>query len=352
MSAYEAEELFPQKSEYDGAQHLLDIIEEKVTIPGCSDVLINSQRLWVDSGQGLQEHSFPPTVKEKHVRELAIRLAAQTQRRLDIASPIVDAQTPQGWRLHAVLPPVAHPGTLISIRIPRAHTIDFDMCIRQGWHPHIVDMIRATVAAKRSMLIAGATGSGKTTLLSAAIDCIPSHERVICIEEVPEIKVNHPHCVFLHERSANIHGKGALPLGELVRAAMRMRPDRLILGECRGREIADVMTAFNTGHPGGAMTIHANSTRDIPARLQALGASARMSEREVIVQSHAAFDVLIHMSRGNDGIRRAHEIAVWDPLSGTGAPGVQQALTMSHDGQCLRGPGWRTLQKLVNQERL
>ncbi len=345
-------------SELSGADRLLNAIQTCAELPGCSDVLVNGQRLWVDAGQGLCEQPFPHSVTSADVRELAIRLAAQADKRLDVASPIVDAQMPQGWRLHAVLPPIAQPGTLISLRIPRTTGVSFDDCIRQGWSPLIIRIIQRAIKAHATVLISGATGSGKTTLLSAAIQYMPSDERIVCIEEIPEIHSTHPHCVYLHERSPNIQGKGAISLEELIRAAMRMRPDRIVLGECRGSEIRQVITAFNTGHRGGAMTIHANSAADIPARLYALGATAHMSEKEITSQSLVAFDLLIHMVRGNDGVRRVEEVAVWDRYDSqdpskqhmSGRLSVLSAVRVDEQGSDVRGPGWQQMLDIIGGE--
>lgn len=347
-----------QTAARSGPDKLLHTIHTCAKLPGCSDVLVNGQRLWVDDGKGLREHPFPQDVSSADVRELAIRLAAQADRRLDIASPIVDAQMPQGWRLHAVLPPIAQPGTLISIRIPRAAGVNFDDCIRQGWPPQVIRIIQQAIKARATVLIAGATGSGKTTLLSAAIQYMPPDERIVCIEEIPEIHSTHPHCVYLHERSPNIQGKGAVSLEELVRAAMRMRPDRIVLGECRGPEIRQVITAFNTGHRGSAMTIHANSAADIPARLYALGASAHMSEKEITSQAIVAFDLLIHMARGSDGVRRVDEVAVWERHDNH-SPGkqhvhggltVRSAFQVDEQGQVIPGPGWQQMLRIIGEE--
>lgn len=297
--------------EEDGAQILLSTIEKVGEERGCTDILVNGTQLWADFGQGLIRCSLAAQVRAEDVRSLAVRLAALADRRLDRASPIVDATMPQGWRLHAVIPPIATPDTLISIRIPRHYYMSLEDFIRVGWHPRLIELLKRLVDIKANVIISGATGSGKTTLLSAALGQASPRERLICIEEVSEIHTQHPHCVHLQERDANIENVGSLGLSELVKAAMRMRPDRIILGECRGSEVREVMSALNTGHSGCWATIHANSAADVPARLHALGALAGMSAAQVRVQALSAFDAVIHMERGGDGIRAVTQIGVF-----------------------------------------
>lgn len=317
---------------------LIRAIEGHAATPGCTDILINGTTLWVDTGHGVVEQPFPHGVKREDVQRVAIRFAALAHRRLDQASPIVDARMPQGWRLHAVIPPVAEPDTLISIRIPQQHTLTLDGLIRYGWEPWLVTTLKVLVTRRLNVLISGGTGTGKTTLLSAALGQVPSNERIVCIEEVPEIFPLHPHCVHMYERHPNVHGKGAIPLSELVRAAMRMRPDRIILGECRGSEVRDVMTALNTGHSGGWATLHANSAIDVPARLTALGALAGMSASEVAAQAIAAFAAVIHLQRLPDGQRTIASLAYLHQ-DGEGMA-CRQVAVRSREGKMLVTDEW------------
>ncbi len=185
--------------------------------------------------------------------------------RLDDASPIADGTLPGGVRLHAVLAPVSGSGTLISLRVLGTRRLGVADLEARGTLPGPVGpLLRGLVAARANVLISGATGSGKTTLLSAALSLVGVDERIVCIEEVPEIAPAHPHCVHLVEREPNIEGRGAITLPDLVRAAMRMRPDRLVLGECRGPEVRDVLTALNTGHDGGWATLQPTARRTCP----------------------------------------------------------------------------------------
>lgn len=278
-----------------------------------TDVLINSTDAWIDRGFGL-ERAAVDLGGEKDVRALAIRMAAACGKRLDDASPIVDGSLPGGVRLHAVLPGPSASGTLISLRTTRAAGLSIaELEASASLEPPFGAFLRACVERRANVLVSGATGSGKTTLLSALLGLVPEEERIICIEEVPELNPRHPHVVSLTERRPNIQGVGGIPLAELVRAAMRMRPDRLVLGECRGPEVRDVLLALNTGHDGGWATIHANGSREVPARLVALGALAGMSEAAVGAQAVAAFDAVVHMSRVKlkaGALRRVCEIAV------------------------------------------
>lgn len=300
----------------DGANILLEAVTKCADERGCTDILVNGRELWVDVGQGISSRPFPDSVTDEDCRRLAVRLAAQAGRRLDQSCPIVDARMKQGWRLHAVISPVASPQTLISIRIPRQNKLALSDFVRFGWEMWVVDAIRALVEKRLNVVISGGTGSGKTTLLAAALNAVPTDERIVCIEEVPELMIRHPHCVYLYERQANIQGAGAIKQSELVRAAMRMRPDRLVLGECRGGEIRDVMTAFNTGHEGSWVTIHANSAANVPARLLALGALSGMNTTAVALQASSAFDVVIHIERTGDGTRWVQSIALLNAHEG------------------------------------
>lgn len=319
--------------------------------PAVTDILINSTTTWVDRGRGLEKVDLN-LGGEKDVRALAIRMAAACGKRLDDASPIVDGSLPQGVRLHAVLAAPSASGTLISLRTSRAAGLSLSHMEASGSvSAPFGSLLRTLVATKANVLISGATGSGKTTLLSALLALVPHTERIICIEEIPELKPIHPHVVSLVERRPNIQGVGGIELSELVRAAMRMRPDRLILGECRGPEVRDVLLALNTGHEGGWATIHANGCQEVPARLVALGALAGLSEAAVAAQAVAAFDAVVHMSRmsiDGDERRRVCQIAT---LSRSNAElQASIALELLPTGGLRRGPGWARLEEILGVE--
>lgn len=271
--------------------------------PEVTDVVISGCRAWADRGSGLVPLDLG--LRSDHdTRRLAIQMAAAASRRLDDAQPIVDGVLPGPVRLHAVLPPLAQNGTSISLRVlrPQPFTIE-ELIDREALTPQVAEVLTAAVNEEASVLISGATGVGKTTLLATLLGLVPPHSRIVAIEEVTELAINHPHVVSLQSRPPNIEGEGGIGLEELVRAAVRMRPDRLVLGECRGAELREVLTALNTGHRGGMATIHANSIEDLPARLLALGMLAGMDGRAVAMMAASAFEMVIHLRRDAKGRR-------------------------------------------------
>lgn len=319
--------------------------------PLVTDVLINSGTVWIDRGGGL-ERADTAIAGEEGTRRLAIHMAAACGKRLDDSSPIVDGTLPGGVRLHAVLPQPSASGTLVSLRTSRAQALTIaDMEESGSLAPLMAAVLRSLVERRANVLVSGATGCGKTTLLSAILGLVPAHERIVCIEEIPELRPDHPHVVCLAERRANIQGAGAIPLSELVRAAMRMRPDRLILGECRGVEVRDVLLALNTGHDGGWATLHANGADDVPARLIALGALAGMSDTAIAAQAVAAIDAVVHMRRGPIGAdsksrrRWVSQVAVLEREGGELRSVL--ALTVDEDAKARVHAGWDRLGAVI-----
>ena len=312
-----------------------------------TDVLVNAGRVWVDRGNGL-EVSRVELGDEDTVRALAVRMAAACGRRLDHAEPIVDGTLPGGTRLHAVLPPVSACGTVISLRTARPRAFTLDELVDAGTvHAAIEPVLRALVSRRANGLVVGATGSGKTTLLAAMLGLVPADERILCIEEVGELRPAHPHVVTLQERRANVQGEGRVDLSALVRAAMRMRPDRLVLGECRGPEVRDVLTALNTGHDGGWATLHANSVGGVPARLEALGSLADMGTEAVRAQVTAAFDAVVHILRGRES-RYVDAIGVFAVESGVLA--CRKAVQVSEGGRVEYLAAWGGLCRRLGVE--
>ena len=276
--------------------------------PGTTDLFVNGEAgLWVDAGHGLISASTWHLC-ENEVRALAVRLIALGGRHIDEASPCVDVRLADGIRVHAVLPPVSSTGTLLSIRLPHAMDRSLGALAEAGLFgvgeasAALVNRLRAAVRGRQNLLITGAAGSGKTTLLAALLGEAPAGERIVAIEDVAELRIRHPHVVALEARQANLEGAGRIGLESLVREALRMRPDRLVLGECRGSEIRELLAALNTGHDGGAGTLHANSLEDVPARLEALGALAGMSASAVARQTVSAIGLVLHLER-TDGVR-------------------------------------------------
>ncbi|MGC4768046.1 TadA family conjugal transfer-associated ATPase [Micromonospora sp. DT44] len=269
--------------------------------PEVTDVLVNGVRVWVDRGAGL--HQVPiPVGSVDDVRRLAQRLIASAGRRLDDGSPYADARLPDGTRLHAVLPPVATEGPYLSLRTFRHRPYTLDELVSQGTVPRpVAPLLAAVVAARLAYLVTGGTGSGKTTLLNTLLGLVPATERIVLVEDAAELQPGHPHVVGLQARTANVEGTGVVSLGDLVRQALRMRPDRLVVGECRGAEVVDLLAALNTGHDGGAGTLHANTPSDVPARLEALGMLGGLPRAALHAQVVAALQVLLQVRRGDQG---------------------------------------------------
>ncbi len=283
----------------------LDPLRHLLSDPEVTDVFINGvDGLFVDRGRGVEPVEGWQAAADD-LRSLAVALIGIGGRHLDDATPVVDVRWEHGARVHAVLPPVACSGAAISIRLPQIDVPDLDNLVRSGLCDVVTRRrLEALVTTRQNVLVSGATGAGKTTLLSALLGCVPVHERIVTIEDVAELRVRHPHHVRLEARQPNLEGAGSVSLARLVREALRMRPDRLVVGECRGEEVRELLTALNTGHDGGAGTVHVGSIRDLPARLEALGALAGMDDRAIARQVVSAIGVVVHVERGGDGIRR------------------------------------------------
>jgi pilus assembly protein CpaF len=269
-----------------------------------TDLFVNGAAgLWIDRGTG-PEPEPAWSAAEADVRALAVKLIARGGRHIDEATPAVDVRVGRGIRIHAVLPPVSATGTLISVRIPRPGGFSLAALARAGMlDAERERVLREAVAARQNLLVTGAGGSGKTTLLAALLGEAAPRERIVVIEDVAELTVTHPHVVSLEARQPNLEGTGRVGLDALLREALRMRPDRLVVGECRGAELRELLAALNTGHDGGAGTLHANSVDDVPARLEALGSIAGLSADAVARQAVSAFDLVVHLER-RDGVRR------------------------------------------------
>ncbi len=287
------------QQEFLGAGPLEPLLRE----PDVTDVLVTGPAaVWADRGDGLRP--VPVTfADEDAVRRLAQRLALAAGRRLDDAQPWVD-----GWladsasgnavRMHAVLSPVASAGTCLSLRVLRPADHDLAALERLGtFDSSGTRLLRAIVRARLAFLIVGGTGAGKTTLLAAMLSEAPEHERIVCVEDAGELHPRHPHVVRLVTRPPNVEGAGEIRLRDLVRQALRMRPDRLVVGEVRGAEVCELLAALNTGHEGGGGTVHANSPAEVPARLEALAALGGLGRAALHSQLSAAVQVVVHVRR-------------------------------------------------------
>lgn len=273
---------------------------------GVTDVFLNGDgTVWADRGAGTVVVAGV-RVPAAAARDLAVRLVALGGRHLDEAAPAVDVRLGDGVRVHAVLPPVSRGGALVSVRLPAEVRPGLDDLDAAGFFTLVpLGRIRELVARRANLLVTGAGGSGKTTFLAALLAAAPAHERIVVLEDVAELRIAHPHVVSLEARQPNLEGAGGIGLERLVREALRMRPDRLVVGECRGPELRELLAALNTGHDGGAGTLHANSLADVPARLEALGALAGMSPDAVARQAVSALDVVLHVERGPEDRRLA-----------------------------------------------
>ena len=283
--------------------------------PGITDILVNGSReVWTDGPDGLQcaDYQFD---NEAAVRRLAVRLASMAGRRLDDAAPWVDARLPNGMRLHAVLHPLSRDGTSISLRVPAPTPFRLsDLQARGMFTSSIATQLRKRVRDGEPLLISGGTGTGKTTLLAALLAEVPAQERLLVTEDSAELRINHPHVVYLEGRPPNLEGAGAITLRDLVRQSLRMRPDRLIVGEVRGDEVRDLLNALNTGHAGGAATVHANSAADAITRLELLAMQAGMESVVARRAIYSAFSAVIHIVRDRRGVRRIREVVQMDAL--------------------------------------
>ncbi len=330
------------RSELVGAGPLEPLLADS----SVTDVLVSApDRVWVDRGGGL-ELTAVRFRDAAAVRRLAQRLAAVAGRRLDDARPWVDARLPDGTRLHAVLPPVAVGSTCLSLRVVRPKAFTLPELVAAGTVPPGGDrVLRALLDARLSFLISGGTGSGKTTLLSALLGLVGPKERIVLAEDSAELKPEHPHVVRLESRPANQEGAGLVGLDDLVRQALRMRPDRLVVGEVRGAEVVHLLAALNTGHEGGCGTVHANAAGDVPARLEALGTAAGLDRAALHSQLAAALSVVVHLVRDAVGRRRIAEVHVLERA----ASGLVKTVPALRWGEkaFIEGPGWERLDSLL-----
>lgn len=327
-----------------GAGPLDDLLE----LPGVTDVLVNGpSAVYVDRGHGLEAVDLAFS-DDAEVRRLAVRLAASVGRRLDDGSPFVDARLASGVRVHAVLGVVADAGTCLSLRVPRQRAMSLDEWVSGGsMTPAAAELLRLVVERRLAFLISGGTGSGKTTLLATLLGLVPPEERIVVAEDSRELAPSHPHCVRLEARPPNSDGAGAVTLTDLVRQALRMRPDRLVVGEVRGAELVDLLMALNTGHEGGCGTVHANSAADVPARLEALGALGGLGRSALHAQVAAALDLVVHVTRTSTGARWVDEIRVVQQASGTGLCEAVPAIRFDPGGTVSTSGGFGTLKRLV-----
>ncbi|MGN6252378.1 MAG: TadA family conjugal transfer-associated ATPase [Marmoricola sp.] len=313
-------------------------LEPLLRLPEVTDVLVNgAAEVWLDRGNGLERADlrFPG---DDAVRRLAQRLAASVGRRLDDASPYVDLRLADGTRFHAVLAPLSRPGTVLSLRVPRRRVFTLEELVdARALTADGATLLRRMVERRRAFLVSGGTGTGKTTVLNALLSLVPAAERLVLVEDASELRPEHPHVVGLEARPANLEGAGEVTVQQLVRQALRMRPDRLVVGEVRGAEVVDLLAAMNTGHEGGCGTVHANSARDVPSRIEGLALAAGLGRAAVHSQLASAVDLVVHLDRSG-GVRRLAEIGVLR-RGRDGLVEVLPAVSFAADGTASEGEG-------------
>jgi pilus assembly protein CpaF len=284
-----------------------------------SDILVNGPDQIYIERQGKLEQTSVRFDDERHLMTIIDRIVSRVGRRIDESSPMVDARLQDGSRVNAIIPPLALDGPMMSIRRFAVDRLTAERLIELGeLTPTMEKVLRAIVQARLNVMISGGTGSGKTTLLNVLSGFIPAHERIVTIEDSAELQLQQPHVVRLETRPPNIEGKGAVTQRDLVRNSLRMRPDRIVLGEVRGAEALDMLQAMNTGHDGSLTTIHANTARDGLTRVESMVAMSgvNLPTRPLRTQIASALDLVIQLERQEDGVRRIVSIEEVQGLEG------------------------------------
>lgn len=314
-------------------------LQQFVEAPGVTDVVLDGAgQIWTDGERGLML-TGERIESEEQARALARRLISIAGGRLDEGHPCADGKL-ENCRIHAVIPPIAVEGTLISVRVARSSTADLEALATHWPGAHQwVSALRTLVGKRLNYLVSGATGSGKTSLLAAMLSEVSRTERILVVEDTTELTPAHPHVLHLQSRGGNVEGAGRVDMGQLVRETLRMRPDRLIVGECRGAELRDFLTAMNTGHAGAGGTVHANSPQAVPARLIAMGALAGLSPETVAIQAAAALDAVVHVERRSG---RRSPVALSSLRYDDGKLTMVPALVTQGD-RVEHGPAWEEL---------
>lgn len=305
-----------------------------------TDLFVNgSESVWIDRGFGLQKITAE-IGSEKYLREFINFLALQRGRLFDDAHPFFDAELERGLRLHAILSPLVEGGVHISIRSNQSRASASSNWLNSDVSKFLFKIVRA----RKSFLVSGGTGAGKTTLLSAMLEMVEPSERILILEDTHELRINHPHVVQMQSKLANSDGVGEWSLQDLIRQALRMRPTRIVMGEVRGREIIDFLLALNTGHDGGCGTIHANSAKDVPSRIAALGLLHGVSREAMNAQLGSAFDLLIHLHSINE--RRSIE-SINIVKEKFGLVEIIPAITIDSNFNITKDVGFAELEKML-----
>jgi pilus assembly protein CpaF len=286
-------------------------LERLLADDSVSEIMVNGPReVWIER-EGILHRTTARFTDESQLRRIINKMVAEVGRRIDESQPMVDARMPDGSRINAIIPPLSLSGALLTIRRFGSERPDLDALVRLGTlSPETTELLRRCVEARLNVLISGGTGAGKTTLLNALSGAIPDSERIVTIEDAAELRLVQRHVLRLECRPRNIEGEGEITIRDLVRNSLRMRPDRIVVGEVRGAEALDMLQALNTGHDGSLSTMHANSPRDALARLETmvLMAGYDLPLRAIRQQIAAALDLIVHLERLHDGSRKVMAI--------------------------------------------
>ncbi len=280
--------------------------------PAVTEVMVNAaDTIYIERSGRIEETEMRFSSKA-HLRRVIDRIVSQVGRRIDESSPMVDARLPDGSRVNAIIPPLSVDGPVLTIRLFAKDPFTAEDLIQLGtMTPLATDLMRAGVEGRLNMIVSGGTGTGKTTLLNVLSSFIPEDQRIITIEDAVELQLQQKHTIRLESRPPNVEGRGQVTIRDLVRNALRMRPDRIIVGEARGGEALDMLQAMNTGHEGSLSTVHANSPRDAVSRLETmvLMAGVELPDKAIREQIASAIDVIVHLSRLSDGSRKITSIS-------------------------------------------
>jgi pilus assembly protein CpaF len=294
-------------------------LERLLADPSISEIMVNGAHdIWVER-QGLLSATTLRFTDASHLRRIITKMVGQVGRRIDESSPLVDARLPDGSRVNAIIPPLSLSGPLLTIRKFREDRFDIEELVQIGTLGQAsADFLRRCIEAELNVLVSGGTGSGKTTMLNALSTAIPESDRIVTIEDAAELRLDQRHVLRLEARPKNIEGEGEITIRDLVRNALRMRPDRIIVGEVRGAEALDMLQAMNTGHEGSLSTVHANSPRDALSRLETmvLMAGYELPLRAIRQHVSSALDLIVHLDRLDDGSRRVVEISEIQRMEG------------------------------------
>lgn len=301
-------------------------IEPLMRDPTVSDVLVNGPRSVYVERRGKLEHTDVIFRNDAHLLQIIERIVSRVGRRVDEASPMVDARLPDGSRVNAIIPPLALDGPVLSIRRFSADPYRMaDLVEFSTLTPTLAELLTAAVRARLNILVSGGTGAGKTTFLNVLSNAIPNTERIVTIEDSAELQLQQEHVVRLETRPPNMEGAGAVTQRDLVRNALRMRPDRIVIGEVRGPEVLDMLQAMNTGHDGSLSTVHANSTRDALSRLETMVLLSGIAPPVRAIREYisAALDMTVHLARLSDGTRKVVRV--------TEVTGMEEAVVTTQD---------------------